>query len=447
VEASLLSSVASSNVLQSNEVDTSVLPLFTPVATDTGCPAGTAGSCSTTTFAVPAAYSAADPNATCPPTAAQINDGIFGCAIAVVTLQQVPVAGAEYLIQYASQTTAPNPPTIAALQSTGSAGSSINVSDASGAAGFWWGNANQVIQALAGAAALVPPPSTCGVGGGYGNVPSAFLYAMWYAANSPAPIVSLAPGVTISNNCYSGSKLNGPVLGGTLAVPASVVAGTTYKVFLCEVNVTPYPSNDTVGYCGPNPPGASWIDASFNFTAAAGVVSQNLPVANSATAITSASFTDQLTTSGNSGTVTYTQSTGTPHLVVSSTGAVTTSGTLVAGTYTATGTTSDGTNAGTFSYSLTVTGHIVVTPPAPKATSCTGEAVPGKTVTLTINGRNFTARPKIKGHAGTTVTLTRASGSRLTLKVKTASSLKKGTYLFTIRFASGKTTSIHYRVK
>lgn len=447
VEASLLSSIGSSNVIPNGEVDTSALAPFAAAATDTGCPASTAGSCETTTFAVPATYSAADPNATCPPSAAQINDGVFGCAIAVVNAQQTPVAGAEYMLQYASQTTAPNPPTIAALQSKGSAGSQINVSDAAGATGSWWGNANQVVQALATGTAVALPPSTCGTGGGYGNVPSPFLNVLWYAAGSTTPIQGSAAGVTISNNCYTGSTLNGPVLGGTIPVPATVVAGTTYAVFLCEVNVTPYPTNDAAGHCGPNPTGASWIDASFNFTAATGVISQNLPVANSATAGTSASFTDQLTASGNAGTVTYTQSAGTPQLVVSSTGAVTTSGALAAGTYTASGTTSDGTNTGTFSYSLTVTGTVVVARPAPRAISCTGVALPGRTVTMSINGRNFTARPKITGRAGTTVTVTRTSGSRLTIKVRTAASVKKGTYVFTIRFASGKRTSVHYRVK
>ena len=69
------------------EADTSTVGDFTASATDTGCPAGTAGSCTEATFAVPATFSAAgDTAAQCPPSQAQINAGLFGCAIAVAML-------------------------------------------------------------------------------------------------------------------------------------------------------------------------------------------------------------------------------------------------------------------------------------------------------------------------------------------------------------------------
>ncbi len=67
------------------------------------------------------------------------------------------------------------------------------------------------------------------------------------------------------------------------------------------------------------------------------------------------SYTDQLVTSNNVGAVTYTQATGSPDLVVSPTGLVSTSGALAAGVYSATGTTVDtGGNTGTFSFTLDV---------------------------------------------------------------------------------------------
>ena len=67
-------------------------------------------------------------------------------------------------------------------------------------------------------------------------------------------------------------------------------------------------------------------------------------------------FTAQLAVSGNTGTVTYTQSTDAAELKVSSSGAVTATGTLAIGSYTAAGTTSDPYgDTGTFSYTLTVT--------------------------------------------------------------------------------------------
>jgi hypothetical protein len=193
-----------------------------------------------------------------------------------------------------------------------------------------------------------------------------------------------------------------PVLSGTLTVPATVTNGASYTVYLCEVNLTPYPSNDTnaATNCGTKNP---VIDASFKFSAAAKVISQNLPESNTVATASSGVFKDQLATSGNNGTVTYTQSAGTPSLVVSSTGAVSTSGALKAGTYTASGATSDASgDAGTFTYALTVTGTTPpVTKPAPKATRVDGFAVIGRTVVITILGRNFTAGPRIIGHAGT----------------------------------------------
>jgi len=79
------------------------------------------------------------------------------------------------------------------------------------------------------------------------------------------------------------------------------------------------------------------------------------PAAASVAAAGSSTFTDQLVVSGNDGAVTYVQTTGAPALTVSSTGLVATSGALAAGSYTATGTTSD-TNGdnGTFVFTLTV---------------------------------------------------------------------------------------------
>jgi hypothetical protein len=450
-EASLLAAIGTSAVLQSTEADTSALATFAPSATSTACPAGTAGSCSIATFTVPATFATADANGVCPPTQAEINAGLFGCAIAVASVQLAPVPGAEYLIQYASsQATAPSPPTIAALQTTGSEGSLVNVADAAGNTGYWWGSAVQYVQAVTAATTPAVPPTTC-VGVGYGNVPAPYLADIWFVTGTSTAVGGgVASGVTISNDCYNGKTLSPPVLGGTITVPATVVSGTSYTVYLCEVNSTPYPSNDihSASICGAGAP--SFIDASFSFTAMAKVISQNLPIANTVATGASSSFKDQLVTSGNQGTVSYVQSTGSPSIAVSSSGAVSTSGTLKPGTYTATGTTTDASgDAGTFSYALAVTG---TTPPptvkpAPKALKVSGVAVPGRTVVLTITGKNFTGGPKITGPRGTSATVLKATSTRLTVRMKEAATLKKGTYTLTITFASGKRTSIHYTVK
>ena len=148
-EASLLAALSSSNVVPTAEADTSSrgtfyserdghwLSLLAPLAR-----------APLATFAVPATFTAGgDANAKCPPTQAQINAGIFGCAVAVANSSEAEIAGGEYLLQYASQTTPPSAPTISAQPTSGSANSLINVSDASGATSYWWGDAIQAVQA------------------------------------------------------------------------------------------------------------------------------------------------------------------------------------------------------------------------------------------------------------------------------------------------------------
>ena len=220
-EASLLAGLSTSNVIPTAEADTSTVGDFTASATDTGCPAGTAGSCTEATFAVPATFSAAgDTAAQCPPSQAQINAGLFGCAIAVANSSEQEVAGGEYLVMYASQTTAPAAPTIAAQPTTGSPGSLINVTDAAGASGYWWGDAIQAVQALDAGTAAAVAPSSCASTSGYGDVPSSLLEEAWYGSGASTPAYAgPATGVTISNDCYDGKTLNAPVLGGTMTVP------------------------------------------------------------------------------------------------------------------------------------------------------------------------------------------------------------------------------------
>jgi hypothetical protein len=271
VEASMFGALGASSVVLASEADTSALGTFAPSTTDTGCPAGTAGSCELATFAVPSTFAASDAKAACPPTQAQINAGVYGCALAVATAAQALVPGGEYLLTYASETTPPNASSIAATTATGPPGGTLTISDAIGSNGYWWGNAVQQFQALALGAAPAAPPASC-VAGGYGNVPAPFLKVNWFGAGSTTPTAGSAAGVTISNDCYDGSTLFAPVLGGTVPVPATLANGTKYTMFLCELNATPFPSNDpnATADCGPAPAGASWIDASVSFSAAAG---------------------------------------------------------------------------------------------------------------------------------------------------------------------------------
>ncbi len=101
----------------------------------------------------------------------------------------------------------------------------------------------------------------------------------------------------------------------------------------------------------------------------------------------SAAFTDQLTTSGNTGSVTYSQLIGSGNLTVSSSGAITTTGALTAGTYTASGGTVDAAgHSSTFSYTLTVTAGALST--TPTSASVTSSASGGYTGQLSTSGNS-----------------------------------------------------------
>jgi hypothetical protein len=299
-EVSPLAGVGSSAAMLASEADTSAISAFTASATDTGCPGGMAGTCTVATFAVPATFTASDANGQCPPTQAQINAGLFGCAVAVATAQDAPLA--EYLMSYASQTTPPNPPTIAATVAAGPPGSTITISDAAANTGYWWANAIQQSQAEALGMTPATQPSTCGSGGGYGNVPSPFLAVNWFAAGVSTAIAGSAAGVTISNDCYNGTTLFAPVLGGTIPVPSALTDGTSYTAYVCEANFTSTPGNDSsaTAHCGAPLPGTNgWIDASFPFTATAGTPQSALTVSSVSGSLGTALT---LATSGGSGT-------------------------------------------------------------------------------------------------------------------------------------------------
>ncbi|MGH9207365.1 MAG: fibronectin type III domain-containing protein, partial [Acidimicrobiales bacterium] len=107
----------------------------------------------------------------------------------------------------------------------------------------------------------------------------------------------------------------------------------------------------------------------FSLSVTAGALTQAAPTSASVGTAGSASFMDQLNTTGNNGPVAYTQ-TGVPSGVhVSSSGAVTTTGALAPGTYPATGSTIDTLgNFGTFTFTLTVT----TVPGAPTGVSASG---------------------------------------------------------------------------
>ncbi len=110
---------------------------------------------------------------------------------------------------------------------------------------------------------------------------------------------------------------------------------------------------------------ASGDTGSFQVTLDVGQLVQQLPTAGRVKVSGSAGYSAQLAMNATSPAVapTFVQSTGQPQLLVSSSGLVTTSGTLPAGTYHASGTVSDTLgDTGTFAFTLTV-GQLVQRPP------------------------------------------------------------------------------------
>ncbi len=147
---------------------------------------------------------------------------------------------------------------------------------------------------------------------------------------------------------------------------------------------------------------------------------------------TGKAFTGQLQVSGAHGTVTYAQSSGAPNLTVLSSGKVSTTATLVAGTYKATGTARD-TLGDIGSWSLTLT---VV------ATELT--QVAPDTATNTV-GKTFTSKLKVSGASGT-VTFTQLTGAphvkvSSSGKISAAAGLATGIYKATgtVKDTSGDT--------
>ena len=132
---------------------------------------------------------------------------------------------------------------------------------------------------------------------------------------------------------------------------------------------------------------------------------------------------------------------GAPALTVSSSGLVTTSGSLANGTYRATGTVSDATgDVGTFTFTLSVKTPLVV----PTARSVVGYAVAGKTRILTVHGTGFYGDPRITSHSGTTALVTRDTGQVLVVRVAVRAGSRNGVFTFTIVLADGESCQVRY---
>ena len=92
----------------------------------------------TTNYTVPTTQ-ALDPNAVCPPTTEQINSGLIGCAVAMISLTTFkPVTAGTFVLEYKGDPLFPPNPTLALSATAANAGQTVSVSDATGATTYWW---------------------------------------------------------------------------------------------------------------------------------------------------------------------------------------------------------------------------------------------------------------------------------------------------------------------
>src|SRR5262249_20308682 len=136
VQVSALAAVASPSNAGGGFADTSHVVLGTTDATGAVTLAGVAR---TTAAAAPNNFvpANADPNATCPPSQAQINAGLVGCAFVVANVATMAPLNTGVVL-FTGQGT-PAAPTLALSPSSNVfSGNSLSASDAA-ATGFWWG--------------------------------------------------------------------------------------------------------------------------------------------------------------------------------------------------------------------------------------------------------------------------------------------------------------------
>ncbi len=200
VEASPQAGVITPTSDETSQVD------LTALKTGTTTASGTVN----ISFTLPDPFTATDHSAVCPPTQAQVNTGLVGCAIAVANIV-TQTAYADALLKYSGQP-APQPPTLALGSASASAGQAVSVHDAASATSWWWGNAT---------AATAIPSSGITVGTAHAGASTASVSAASYVSS----------GTT--------GTLHPPALGGGFVVPCGVTGPQTVR--MTEANSTPAP--------------------------------------------------------------------------------------------------------------------------------------------------------------------------------------------------------------
>jgi hypothetical protein len=177
-----------------------------------------------TTYTLPTSH-AADPNAVCPPTTAQINAGLPGCGLTMIDLTSfTPVAAGSVLVEYAGDPLLPPNPTLVGSTTKASPGATVSVGDAPGATTYWWLSTLSSLDAL--------------LGGGTPPVP--VITVTFQHGRSPA--VTASNNITVSPAVYNPPTLTPPKISGGFTVPAGVTGRqkvtVTYGITLFGLPLT-----------------------------------------------------------------------------------------------------------------------------------------------------------------------------------------------------------------
>lgn len=155
------------------------------------------------TYTLPKTH-AVDPNATCPPSAAQFRTGLIGCGLTMIDLTTFkPVAAGSALVQYMGEAFTPTaPPTLSLSTTSAAPGATVDVSDAPGAKNWWW---------------LSTLTSLLGLLGG-GSAP-ATIHVRVSNGKKSEPATNA---VTVTPAVYNAPTLTPPKLGGSFTVPTGI---------------------------------------------------------------------------------------------------------------------------------------------------------------------------------------------------------------------------------
>jgi hypothetical protein len=168
------------------------------------------------TYTLPTSQ-APDPMATCPPSNAELNMGLIGCALAMIDLTTFKVVGAgSALVNYAGQPLIPPSPTLALSANTARPNQVVDVSDAPGATTYWWLSTLTALEGLLGAGSPAPPVVKVGLA---------------ESSNSRHP-TKAANTITVTPAVYNYPVLTPPKISGGFTVPeirGDEVVTVTYK--------------------------------------------------------------------------------------------------------------------------------------------------------------------------------------------------------------------------